>query len=82
MEYGQSRSPKSSPRLIIQIVIVLHVSVILRAVADTCRVTLRPKGFEEADGERDGDGRAKDAWTRDGLVPSVGEIEEQRAGGD
>jgi len=75
MEYGQSGSPKSSPRLIIQI-------VILRAVADTCRVTLRPKGFEEADGERDGDGRAKDAWTRDGLVPSAGEIEEQRAGDD
>jgi len=37
---------------------------------------------EEADGERDGDGRAKDAWVGDGLVSSAGEIEEQRARGD
>ena len=43
MEYGQSRISQPSPRLIIQIVIVLYVSVILRVVADTCLMTLRPK---------------------------------------
>ena len=38
---------------------------------------------EEADGERDGDGRSnKDAWIMDSLVPSAGEIEEPRARGD
>jgi len=47
MEYGQSRTAHPSPRLIIQIVIVLHVSVILRAVADTCWVTLRPKKLKK-----------------------------------
>jgi len=47
MEYGQSRTSQPSPRLIIQIVIVLHVSVILRVVADTCRVTLRPKKLKK-----------------------------------
>jgi len=65
MEYGQSRTSQPSPRLIIQIVIVLHVSVILRVVADTGRVTVsgdaETEEVEEADGERDGDGRAKDA---------------------
>ena len=48
MEYGQSRTSQPSPRLIIQIVIVLHVSVILRVVADTCRVTLRPKKLKKS----------------------------------
>ena len=43
MEYDQWMASQSSPRLIIQIAIVLHMSVILRAVADTCRATLRPK---------------------------------------
>jgi len=38
---------------------------------------------EEANGERDGDGRAnKDAWVIDGPVPSAGEVEERRACGD
>jgi len=38
---------------------------------------------EEADGERDGDGRAnKGAWVRVSLVSSAGEIEERRARGD
>jgi len=38
---------------------------------------------EEADGERDGDGRAnKDVWVMKSLVPSAGEIEERRACGD
>jgi hypothetical protein len=32
---------------------------------------------EEADGERDGDGRTKDAWVGNGLVPSAREIEER-----
>ena len=47
LEYHQSRTSRPSPRLIIQIVIVLHVSVILRVVADTCRVTPRPKKLKE-----------------------------------
>jgi len=38
---------------------------------------------EDADGERDGDGRAnKDAWVGDSLVPSGRRIEERRARGD
>ena len=37
---------------------------------------------EEADGERDGDEGAKDARVGDGLVPSAGDNEERRAGGD
>jgi len=61
-------------------VVLLHVSVILRAVADTDAET---EEVEEADGERDGDGRSnKDAWIMDSLVPSAGEIEEPRARGD
>ena len=60
--------------------VLLHVSVILRAVADTDAET---EEVEEADGERDGDKRAnKDAWVMDSLMPSVGEIEERRARGD
>jgi len=57
LEYHQSRTSRPSPRLIIQIVIVLHVSVILRVVADTRRVTLRPKKLKKPIGG----GRAKDA---------------------
>ena len=37
---------------------------------------------EEADGERDGDGGAEDAWVGDRLVPSAREVEERRARGD
>jgi len=47
IEYSQSRASQPSPRLIIQIVIVLHVTVILRVVANTRRVTLRPKKLKE-----------------------------------
>ena len=47
MEYDQSRTSQPSPRLIIQIIIVLHVSVILRVVADMCLVTLRPKKLKK-----------------------------------
>src|SRR5258706_6556973 len=47
MEYGQTRTSQPRPRLMIQIVMVLQVSVILRAVAETWRVTLRPKKLKK-----------------------------------
>ena len=47
MEYGQTRTSQPSPRLMIQIVMVLQVSVMLRAVAETWRVTLRPKKLKK-----------------------------------
>ena len=47
VEYGQTRTSQPSPRLIIQIVMVLQVSVTLRAVAETWRVTLRPKKLKK-----------------------------------
>ena len=42
-EYGQTRTSQPRPRLTIQIPRVLHVSMVLRVVADTLLVTLRPK---------------------------------------
>src|SRR5258706_12642491 len=47
MEYGQTRTSQPRPRLMIQIVMVLQVSVILRAVAETWRGTLRPKKLKK-----------------------------------
>ena len=61
-----------------QIVIVLHVAVILRAVADTCLVTRRPKELKKPMENA----MATDEPRTRGLVPSAGKIEEQRAGGD